>query len=167
MAASFAVFSANPAALPVWEPNSIARERSPSIIDKSSALAEPAIATTSAAGATASAAISAGASTAVTSAPSLTSSNLMISTGHASDASRISSPYSAPNSPARGALPVFRSNVPSVLTAARILEVSSVTSNTSGAISWHASHVIQSSSIQTFATTVMHNHLGDVMPYPP
>ena len=102
----------------------------------SSALAEPAIATASAAGATASAAISAGASTAVTSAPSLTSSNLMISTGHASDASRISSPYCAPNSPARGALPVFLSNVPSVLTAARIFEVSSVTSNTSGAVSY-------------------------------
>ena len=125
-----------------------------------SALAAPDTATASAAGATASAATSADASTTATSAPSLTNSNLMISTGHASDASKISSPYCVPKSPARGALPVFLSNVPSVLTAARIFDVSSVTSNTSGAMSWQASQVIQSSSIQTFATTVMHNHLG-------
>ena len=102
----------------------------------SSSLAAPATATASATGATAiSAATSAVASTSTTSAPSVTNSNLIISTGQASEASTINSPYCAPKSPARGAFPVFRSSVPSVLTAARIFDVSSVTSNTSGAIS--------------------------------
>ena len=151
--ANFPVFSASPAAFPVWDPNNIVSERS--WVSRDAIASETPALTSTAAGAT-SAATSAttSASTATGSAPPA-SSNLITSTGQASAASIIKSPNSVPIATISGFFPSFMSRVPSCLASAIIIDVSSPTTNTSGQISSHALQVIQSGSIQTFAITVM------------
>ena len=62
----------------------------------------------------------------------------------------------APRVPLSGDLaPAFVSYAPSARTAARIIDESSSTLNTSGQMSSQALHVMQSGSIQTFAMTAI------------
>ena len=113
--AFFAVFSASSAAFPVCEPKKIARLLSPDIKSPKTPVSAP-VSATAIGGATAISA--AGATSATTSTAPASYSNLIISTGHASAASSISSEYSALNSAFMADRPVFLSKPPSSLTSA-------------------------------------------------